>query len=189
MSSSLEQQAAQLTLKSASFSNDAIRITTYEDDYTVRGNAFKRNNVVDLAGSTTINFLIDLSAVPLTDGVFVLPVAIQSSEEEVQFRLYEDTDYSGGTPVQLYNVNRLMADSYNLVVTSASTGTDKGTLIRTHAAFGSSTGAAAQNFGTGGGLEITILNPSKNYLIELENLGTGTTRLEYDATVFEIPFS
>ena len=77
----VSDQTQQLLRRSSSFSFDAIKTTNYADDYTVRGNNYVFSNVIDLAGGATVNFLLDLSSVPSTDGMFILPFAIASSAE------------------------------------------------------------------------------------------------------------
>lgn len=173
---------------------DGLIATSYEDDYAVQGYEWTVNAVEDIGATAVLQFLLDFSAVPSTDGIFVLPVMIKSSASEVRFRLYEDTDYSGGTTITPWNRNRAFQQAKNFVITggvvgiNAPTGTDKGTLLPEHAAFAASQGNI-QNSAIGGTSRPIILDRTKKYLLELENTGGDATTIEYEGLIFQIPFS
>jgi len=166
-----------------SSSADGLVTTSYSDDNTVRGNSYIFNAIETFAGAGSVNFLVDNSNVPEANAMFILPFVLKSSEETAIIRVYEDTDYTGGTSVTPRNANRNFTDTPNFVVTTGATGSDKGTLIREHAAFATSQGNVIVS-GIGGAIGNTVLNNSKNYLVEIE--AEGATRIEYDANVFEL---
>lgn len=169
-----------------SASNDAVRMTTYADDYIIRGKAFKAIDVVDIDGGDTIYFSLDPTLLKDSQSVFILPINIQSSAERIALRVYENTDYTGGTIKQYYNANRNASDSYDFVVKQgALTGTVKGTLLQQHTVFATSQGIN-ESASQGGSSNALVLNNDYVYLFEVENLGSGSTTMEYDTTIYQI---
>ena len=120
----------------------------------------------------------------------LLPLLIKSGSEYVKVHIYENTNYSGGASVNAYNVNRLSNDTYGFIITSGATGTSKGTEFITRAVFGSggASPVGADVSRESGGSNPTIMNPAYNYLVEIENMTSDSTDIEYNADIFEIPF-
>lgn len=176
----------QILENSLSNSKDALISTTYEDDYTARGLKYVIANTFTITAGATANFLLDLSGMPAGKTVFSLPLTILSSAEEVQIRIYEGTDYAGGTVATCYNSNRMATDTYDFMITTGATGTDKGTLFKNYVAYGSSGFFGSTATGKGYGSSATILNPTKKYLLELENMGAGDTNVSYIANLFQV---
>lgn len=170
----------------ASYSGDAILTTNYSDDYTFKGRRFICNGVEDIATGTSVYYLFNLSAVETDGSVFILPLRAKSSEEEIRIKLYEDTDYTGGTSECIKKVNRKGTYTPNLIITKGATGTTKGDLITEHAIFASSGFFGTTTSATGGSSAPLILDQTKNYLIEISNEGAGTTTVEHDFDIFEL---
>ena len=168
-----------------SSSRDGLLTTSYADDYIVRGNAFKVNDFFDVAGGASISFTLDPTALTSDQFVFILPITIQSSEERVEFRIYENTDYTGGAVKQYYNANRNFPDSYDFVVHQGTSGTTEGTELQKHVVFASSQGIN-ESSGQGGSSNALMLNTDYVYLFEITNLGSGSTTVEYDTTIYQI---
>ena len=164
-----------------SFSKNGIVNTTYADDEIVRGNGHTIVKSQTLAGETTINFLIDMSNVSVNKGVFILPCVISSSDQQVEFRFYEDTDYAGGTPVDTFNPNRNFSDSKETILKTGSTGSDKGDLLITRNAFANHKDSAKSS-----AYSFLILDKSKKYLAEFENLSASDTIIDYSTMLFEV---
>jgi hypothetical protein len=162
-------------------SNDgkAYIMTTYANDGSVQGIGHNLNNVIIIPATTTINFLMDLSSV-VDKYVFILPMIFNTSSESVDVRVYENTDYTGGTSVPTYNVNRNMSDTTQFVITSGATGVSKGTKFRhNHITANKYSGGESKP------VSFIILNNSYNYLVEIENASNNHTYVEYDVTIFE----
>ena len=171
----------------ASASGDAMITTSYSDDYAVQGYEWTMNDVIATTGAETITFLINLSQIPEGSGFFLLPIDFKTSEEITDFYIYEDTDYVGGVVVEPINRNRITATQKdkNFIITTGATGTTKGTELFHHVAFGSSQGVNISPSG-GGSERALILDTSKNYIAEF--VISGTTKVEYDVHMFEVPF-
>ncbi len=164
-------------------SGKGLIATTYHDDYITKGRKYSIESVATIPAETAVNFLLNLSAVESDYGIYVLPIEVSSESENIVIRIYEETDYSAGTVIPLRNVNRTKSDTTKSIVTSGATGSDKGLLFRTHEVFASSQGNVT-NSGSGGGSAI-ILDTNKNYLVELENTGNGSTKIDYSFSIFE----
>jgi len=174
-------RASQLLLQSKSTSSDGIVATTYSDDTIVKGNAHTVVNSATLAGSATINFLVDMSSVDSDKTVFILPCLISSESHRVEFRFYEDTDYTGGTTVETFNPNRLSSTTKQTVFTTGASGSDKGDLLITRNAFATNKDSAETST-----YSFLILDKTKKYLAEFENTSVNDTVIDYSTTIFEI---
>lgn len=157
----------------------AIVSTSYADDGVVKGQAFNLNDVITVPGSTTLYFLLDLSALG-SKVAFTMPIFLEAFSEDVCVYIYEGTDYSGGTPLTPYNLNRLSSNTPSMVVTAGATGTVLGTELRHHRI-----AASNKNPGQRTTLPFLILNHSKKYLLVVENQTAVDTLFEYDLTIFE----
>lgn len=180
MSSWREQHLTEIINKTLSTSKDGIITTTYADDGSVEGIGHNMNGIETLTGGQGVNFLIDLSSVPAESYIFVLPIIVTTSLEDVTVKLYENTDYSGGTNHTTFNVNRNISNNRNFVITKNATGATKGTAIRQR--------FISANFfhsGTKESITFLIFNTSMNYLFEIVNSGSITTTVTYDALIFE----
>jgi len=167
-------------LNSLSYSKSGVVATSYNDDGIVRGQGHAIASSVTIAGSTTINFLLDLSGVDEDKFVFVLPVSVNSGTEDVKLMVYESTDYSGGTPVTTFNPNRNSSDTKQFAITAGATGSAKGSALIERHAFSSkhfSSESSSYSF--------LILDKTKNYLVELENLGNAATIVDYSTVIYE----
>lgn len=171
-------------INQASTAGTGIIATNYQDDYTVRGNHYLVNKVVEMTSEQTFDFLIDLSDLTEANQFIVLPFSLISTKEEVRVRVYENTGYTGGIASEALRVNRAVEREHIFKLTVGATGTDKGTLIREHIIAASSQGSNI-NPTLGGASSITILNPKYNYLVEVENMAAATTTIEYNADIFE----
>ena len=169
-------------------SGDAIKTTTYSDDFISQGRSGRANDIITMTAGQKIAWLVDLSLIPSTDGFFMLPINIKSSEEEVQLRMYESpVNPVAGTAFSMINPNRLSDFVPDYIITQGATYDSEGLQIFAHAAFAAS-GRISQTPDSGSGSSPNILDTSKYYIIELENIGTGATEVEYDTVVYQIPF-
>ena len=170
----------------ASNTGKAIVMTTFSDDYGNQGKRFICNDIDTIASEGVVTYLFNLSNVAEGDKVYLLPLQATSDSEEVLMTLYEDTDYAGGTESCLINTNRVINTTPNMVVTKGATGTSKGNQLTQHILFGSiGPGQVLNPASTGGSSAPMQLDTNKNYIIELENIGTGTTKVEHDFIFFE----
>ena len=160
--------------------------TSYAEDALNKGQEWYAGAVVDLASEGILNFLLDFSEVPANREIRIFARNVSSSEEEIRFRIFRDTDYTGGDAVTVFNRNTITAeqDEKNFVITSGATGTDKGTQYPELVAFASNSFLGGNNPGA---LSVNILklDTSVNWLLEIENVGTGTTTVFYEGIIFE----
>lgn len=155
-----------------SFSKDALLATNYLDDYIVRGNVFNITLVQAFTAGTPIYFTSEYMGA--TDiSLFLLPIKINPTEGYLILNIYEGSDYTGGTPVESVNRNRLSSKTADVDVNVGATGTTEGTLIQSIVY-----GVAGTNQSAGGGsdtaFESLILNTSTKYLFELTLSETAT---------------
>ena len=169
-----------------SFSKNAIKATTYLDDYIIQGFVFSLSAVQTLNASATINFLLT----PISTGYSVImpPFDIKSSATYVKILIYEDTNYTGGTAVtSLINRNRTSTNTFKSTLTTGATGASKGNLLITHAIFASDSPAGSAVSASAGSSIPLILSPAKKYLVEIANQEAVTTNIEIDVLIPEIP--
>ena len=169
-----------------SHSGDGVIATSYANDYTIQGKHFLINNIETIAKATTKTFLLDLSNIPFDAGVILDPISIGVNGADITFNLYEGTDYTGGDAVTSFNINRSSDKTAIATMTTSPTGIDKGTLVRQHIAFSTGSGSNI-TAGTKVGINISILDITKNYLIELVNDDSNNSAvIEYNHSWFEI---
>ena len=88
-----------------SYSKNGIVATSYRDDSIVAGNAFANETIRTVAtGATTQFFVLDPTA--CTGSVFKLPISVNPSTGVVKVKLYEGTNFVGGTALSFINRNR-----------------------------------------------------------------------------------
>lgn len=157
--------------------------TTYSDDGVVSGIAHTIGVATTISDASSLNFLLDMSAVTNKD-IFILPIEVESDSETILVKVYEDSDYSGGTPVETRNASREHSDTTQFIVTTGATGSDKGTELKplTRYVF-----AGFFKTGHGKGYSFIILDTSKKYLVELSVVGTGSSLINVHSLLFESP--
>jgi len=168
-------------LNCLAYSQDGLVVTNYGDDAIVAGDAGVVASSVELGSESTINFLIDMSNVDDDKTVFIYPCLVSSSDTRVEFRFYEDTDYSGGTTVTPFNPNRTSSKSLQTSLKSGATGSDKGDLLLTRNAFGNHKDSKESS-----AYPFLILDKSKKYIAEFENKEAQATVIDYSTTIFEV---
>ena len=166
-------------LDKLSYSKDAILTTNYANDYIVRGYGFGIEDTAEITAGASAYFLFDPTAL-VNKSVIFLPIEACTTLEDIEFVIYEDTDYTGGATVTPRNLNRNFSDSLDSVITLGATGSDKGTQLKKRVA--TSDKKAGGRLGEG---SLTILDVTKKYLIEIKNLGTGTTTVCYQSLFYE----
>jgi len=122
-----------------------------------------------------------MSAVDVDKNVFIYPCLISSSDTRVEFRFYEDTNYSGGTIVTPFNPNRISSKTLQTVLKSGATGSDKGDLLPTRNAFANHKDSAESST-----YPFLILDKSKKYIAEFENKEAQATIIDYSTMIFEV---
>jgi len=170
-----------------SYSEDAVLTTSYADDYTIRGNHFLINKIETIAKETTKTFLVDQSGITEGNQIILDPFIFSANGADVQINIYEDTDYTGGTPItNIMNISRVSDITPEVVFKAEPTGSDKGTLIREHIAFSTGLGVNV-TAGIRTGIAITVIDPTVNYLVEIINADTVNSAIsEYNISWFEI---
>lgn len=171
----------------ASYSKDALLSTNYADNETVKGNHYEYTAVFTLPANSKKYFLTNLASVG-KKSVYTGAVSIGSKSEDVYLKGYENTAFTGGTPIQFFNLNREKGEDYLSVITEDPNGTEgvqEGTLFRSHITYANSQGNVTFS-GSGGASNIIIFNTDYNYLLELENKSSNDTIVELDYNFFEL---
>lgn len=163
----------------------AVVSTSYADDYTVQGKHFLATKRITIGTGASVYILIDMAAAAASGkNVYFNPMAISTSEETVEFTIYIDSNYTGGTAIAANNLNFTAAAIAETTIKQGATGTTKGNNKIEGAAFASS------GFLTSGPGEAKsigfIADTSKKILVEIENKGTGDTTIVFNQSFFEI---
>ena len=172
--------------KQLSVSKDAILMTSYTDNFASMGERFTYRRVLSFGAAEIQNILIDMSAMSEKKEFTLSPIIGSASEDMVEARVYEGTDYTGGTSLQFYNANRNYGDRYDTVITTGATGTVKGTNIREILFPGNSSGKNIRP-ASNNSLVSLILDRTQKYLIELES--ANTTDFELNIDFYEVVVS
>ena len=150
--------------KSLSISGDAALMTTYRDDYIVRGQSFANENTRTVTAGTEF-FVLDFTNCSCSQ-VFKLPILVNPSAGYVVVNLYEDTDYTGDESLAFFNRNRLSAQIAGTTLTGNATGNTKGAFL-----FGALFGGEQTNQNAGGeagsSANSLVLDITKKYLFEV----------------------
>ena len=162
---------------SSSFNGDAVKTTSYNDDYRVRGNCFFADFFFTLGNTATKFFMFNPVGITNDKKCFVLPIKVSTTDSPLKINVYEDTDYTAGTVTSLKNANRNSLITAQSILSEASAGATKGTLL---AGFivGVAGIPAALSGGTASNSNPIILDTSKKYLVEIIN-----TDVESDVSV------
>jgi hypothetical protein len=169
-------------------SGDAIKVTSYADDFVSRGNAFLMEKNFDIVAGATINLLFDYTTFVHDERkgeighVYVLPPNFGATTGPVSIILYRDTNYTGGTPITLYNPNTLAAKLQSATtITQGATGVTKGTLTLQYLV-----GGDKGQSGLSTGLSFFIRDNTKRSLVEITNHSNQTVTFHYGQLLFEI---
>lgn len=171
----------------ASKSGDAIKITTYADDFVSRGNAFLVEQNFEITAGSTINLLFDYTTYTNDERkgeighVYILPPDLDATAGPCVLTLYRDTNYAGGTPIPLYNPNTLATKTQaETTLALNATGVSKGTAVLTYLVGGDKVGGHSE------GLSFFIRDNKKKSLVEITNNSNQTVTFHYGQVLFEI---
>lgn len=156
---------AKSLLTPQSFSDDGVLSTSYLDDNIVKGNVYTITLVPQI-NTTTVYFTSEVSAGQELDFIFLLPLNFSVETGTLVVNIYEDTDYTGGSLLNIVNRNRTSPNTSKLDVKQGATGATKGTLLYSKL-YGTSAFGGAVGGGSGVTSNSIILNTSKRYLYEL----------------------
>lgn len=159
-------------IASSSFGKDAVKTTSYNDDYRVGGNCFFSDIRFNLAKSATVFYKLDVSSVAGT--CFLLPLRLNCSKGPLLLDLYAGDNYEKGAVVPLVNANEnsdKTAISTLNIATAPAVDPTKGTL-KASFLIGLSGKPAALTGGSNIGSNPLILDTTKSYLIEITNIDT-----------------
>jgi len=151
-----------------SFSDDGQIITTYLDDFIVRGKVFSIQKILSLTAATPlyIHFALSLSKPP----TYVLPIRVHPTDGTVRFDLYKNpTGVSGGTAVTALNRNFLSGYLSNVTSKYGVSVTGEGTKVPIENIYG--TAATPLSSGSGsdsaGSTNSIIVGNNDDFLIKL----------------------
>lgn len=168
-----------------SFSKDAVLTTTYQDDYTTRGNGFQFKKRISLTSLQTLYLEIDISK--HKGVVYSLPLELSTAGGLVFVDTYSaDSSTGGSTFATPLNLNGLSATTANTTVKSGVTVSGTPLNVREYIV-----GTASTNQSSGGGAiqnEVPkILNNAKPLYLKIENKESAATVLDIGFVWFELP--
>lgn len=158
----------------ASFSQDAVLTTNYLDNNIIQGNVFSITLDQAFTAETPIYFTSEYATPANIDAVFLLPIILSPASGTAVLKIYEDTNYTGGTALTPVDRNRTTANTAEITVLAGASGTTEGTLLFTYL-FGtdaSGTPAGSQGGGAGSSTNPIVLDKTKKYLYEIETAET-----------------
>ena len=167
----------------ASYSKDAVLITEYLPDFIVRDKVYGVGIRATFTAATPVFFTSEIPEVdqPDVNQVILLPITVKPTEGYVTLSIYRDTEWTGGTQVDIGSWNQdLSGDNHKTVVYQSPTTTTgaKGTEIPW---LGDTYGVTSTNQSAGGGggasKNIIPLNKAKRYLYELESSATNLVQM------------
>ena len=184
-------QRAELTVdaqieSTLSFSKNAQVVTSFENDYGVRGNGFPLQKNFTIASAATLFVLIDYTTYSNDDGfIFILPPVFTASAGKVIVNVYRGTDYSGGTEIEVNSNNTIIGNVLETTITHGATGSDKGTSSLEYLV-----GASSTNQNSGGGISAIgppfIRNNCCKTLVEIINQSGEEIVFNYSQMFYEI---
>jgi hypothetical protein len=140
-----------------SYSKDAVKTTSYSDDYLVNGSAHEIHRRFNI-DNTTVKFLLDTSSVT-SDSVFTLPIVGVCSADQVYIDTYKITSYTGGTEIPSINPNTIINTPAEAVFYEDITSTDvAGDDLRQYI-FGTQAQGNVSGGGIGSGNHAKIFTP------------------------------
>jgi hypothetical protein len=175
----------------ASFSGDAVKITSYGDDFTVQGGAFTFEKNIAIASGATKYILFDYTTFtpdPNTQigQVYVFPPQFSTTSGPVDVDVYRGTNYTGGTEFDAINPNTLAPKTTSeTTLTLDPTGTVKGTLSLEYLV-GTQGQGSASGGGSNNGLSFFIRGNVQKTLVEIVNRSGNAITFHYAQTFFEI---
>ena len=159
----------------------------YENNETIKGNAFILETVIEVENNETLNVVVDPRL--LDQGFIVQPTYWHTNQNYLEAKLGVCTGYSGGELYENLNKNYLYSAT-NKEKTIIKAGVDVSltgfTASKTIIPFGLE--STNKNPG-GGGREaggITILDPSLIYVFQIPNATGDTVRIGFIIKFFEI---
>lgn len=174
--------------RSAAFSYDSLKTTSYLDDYIVRGNVFSIQMLYSFTASTPVKFYTNTSAAGAAGlAVFLLPIYLHPDAGTITTVMYEEPEgVSGGAAVSLVNRNlSSTTTSVGQVLGGVSTTSD-GTLVGLSQIFGTSATPLSSGSGSGEQANALILDTSKDYLWVLESSDDCTCGIDVTFAQIEV---
>ena len=116
-----------------------------------------------------------------------LPAFFVADAGPVKVNLRGESDYSGGTPLNVFNRGGIAANN-EMTVTFGATGSDVGSLVSTYPIYGESSGVQTSGGSTGTDLPF-VLPAGNNLLIEIDNQTSPavTVNAGFSVTFYEVP--
>lgn len=181
-------KSVQLIDRSAAFSFDAVRTTTYADDYISRGKGFQVVRTIEIDTETTVKFAADFSVVDSDKIIFILPVVMASSDSPVHVKTYGITTYTGGTAYPPINLNLIppVTVAQGVLKHSVTSSDTPGDSLREYE-IGSAGNPVTTRGGTTEGASPLIAPSGSIFILEAENYSaTNATFFNLVITWYEI---
>jgi hypothetical protein len=167
--------------RQASGDKSGLRVTSFEEDNIFQGIMWGLNRVYTLATGKHY-FLIDPAACAY---VVLIPFKYKTSKGPVIVTNYCDSDYSGGTIQPIMNRDlRITTPPSCAIIKKDPTGTSLGTCKVSSLVGGAGTPQSAQA-GADIGIYPYIVDITKTFLMEIDNLSGGEIYFELDINWFE----
>ena len=171
-----------------SASKTGVVTTTFENDFGAKGNGFffQRNFTLAAATGSKLYILIDYTTYTNVDGlIFVQPPVFSSSSGPVIVDVYRDSDYAGGTAIEVPSNNAVIDNKMETTITQNPTGTTLGTAVLEYLV-----GSESTNQNSGGGSSIVgppfILDNTGKTLVEITNNSGNEITFNYSQVFFEV---
>ncbi|MCP4394964.1 MAG: hypothetical protein GY804_11965 [Alphaproteobacteria bacterium] len=175
-----------LTESTLSHSKDGQVVTSYADNYGVKGNGFTLQRNFAIASGASLYILIDYTTFTKPTGfIFVQPPIFSAGAGEVLVNVYRGSDYSGGSVIEVLSNNTVINNTMETTITENPTGTVLGDSVLEYLVGSKSTN---QNSG-GGSISIGppfIRNNTGKTLVEIVNNSGENTTFNYSQVFFEI---
>lgn len=147
----------------------AILMTNYLDNYIAAGRLYMLTTDLDMTADTPLYYT---SYTPSSSGItsYLMPIILNPTAGYITLYIYENTQYTGGTPAPSFNRNRRSNNNYVSTVLSGASGSVKGDLIMTRI-YGTAAGALPSGASGGNSTpyasNVLYLKPDVKYLYEL----------------------
>jgi len=165
-----------------SYTEDALKMTTYADDYITRGNAFQIKRRIKLTSEQTMYLEFDITKA-VGKVIYSMPLQMVTSGGLVYVDTYTADSSTGGTSLGIpINLNGLSSNTALTTVKSGVTVSGDVTNLRQYVV-----GTHSSTGGGPGNVDVPkILNNAKPLYFKLVNAESDSTVLEINFVWFEI---
>jgi hypothetical protein len=173
-----------------STAGDAVLITSYTDDYIVKGKAFEVKRTVSISAGSTLKLAFDHTALhSINDVVFVLPLLFLATGGPVEIKTYRITSYTGGTIIPANQLNKTaIYTALGLLKTGITSAGAPGDDLREYLLGGEGNPQQVNRAGASNGAAPVVINggPNAKLCIEIINGYTNTIKFNLGILWYEL---